>query len=753
MIPERPFGFPNRRIITATIQVLALFLAIIPVLTVNWFFYPQVFLKTISLYLIAGILFILYVCLIISNPSYFTNFFQRALEKKSFNLILLSVTVYVVLVTITNFFAENPYLSFFGSPNFAMGVVSLLCCYVCFVVLATIPKDKWFWDIFILLNVLVGIVLGIYAICEKFILGLPLIHATFSNPSRLAGYMVFIFFFSLILFNKEENFFKLLSILGLVISAFTVVISNIRGAILGLVVGLLFAGLVQLSKRYFSFNKKFIIFFWAGFLFLALGGFILLVSGKSIKNIENFFGRSVTIKTRIIAWDIAIKGIKDRPISGYGSEAFYVPFEKYFNPAYYEQYQDRPPTEHSFSLPHNKPLEVAVSSGIFALFSYLLIFLASFFLLIRKYWRLNDRISLLVGALLVSYFVHLFFLFDDVVSLLLFYSVLAFSTDIIYFAGREQQNNSVSATKNLPRFTAKHSYFVIAASVAAVAFFYWQFVFRLISANRAVAKTIAFCATDRYDQAKAALDELKKSNVFYLQEKGAFEIIQLLVVKSHSNNKISDQERIFSKDLVEFEVQNINKNPKRLYPYVNLARLINDTLADEPAYLELSRDLSVQALRRGSKRYETLFLLAEVYLHQGKNKEAKDMCLESIELHPNFGLIEYHCADILMKAGDFEAAKTHLDAAIEKGYANMQVYKKQVDLGTILGDYNYAAQSYERVIHQYEQKDLTFYSSLLNAYLQANENEKAKVLVEEIKRKFPEKLNQIYFLEKRLSVN
>jgi len=222
-----------------------------------------------------------------------------------------------------------------------------------------------------------------------------------------------------------------------------------RGAFLGLVVGVFVTALLVafFEKKNSSVRK---------YTFGVLGGIILLVGlfigFKNSPFIQNTEGlrrmasislTEQTTESRFMVWGMAIDGWKEHPILGWGQENFNLVFNKYYNPGMWSQ-------EQWFDRAHDIFLDWLIAGGLLGLLSYLMLFVVAVVLIwrpentqdpaltlwekIKNSWTRyregleTDRVlenSILTG-LLVAYFIHNIFVFDNLFSYILFFSLLAF---------------------------------------------------------------------------------------------------------------------------------------------------------------------------------------------------------------------------------------------------------------------------------------------------------------------------------------
>ncbi|OHA23615.1 MAG: hypothetical protein A3B08_04475 [Candidatus Taylorbacteria bacterium RIFCSPLOWO2_01_FULL_43_44] len=210
-----------------------------------------------------------------------------------------------------------------------------------------------------------------------------------------------------------------------------------RGAMLGLIGGLLLTALIIIvwGKGALMFRK--IAIGGAVLIVLSAGVFFIFKDSDFVKNNETL-GRLTSISTksgdaqaRFMVWNMARQGVKERPILGWGQEGFNYVFNKYYNPNMYlrEQWFDRT---------HNIVFDWLISAGILGLLGYLSLIVFAVVYVVGKAPRFFAKkmtepthpFSVTEKALLIgmisAYFFQNLFVFDNVVSYIMLFSLLAY---------------------------------------------------------------------------------------------------------------------------------------------------------------------------------------------------------------------------------------------------------------------------------------------------------------------------------------
>jgi tetratricopeptide (TPR) repeat protein len=205
-----------------------------------------------------------------------------------------------------------------------------------------------------------------------------------------------------------------------------------RGAILGLLGGLLVASLFGLLNKGNKFQRKLSIGYVTAFLVIVLG--FLAVKDTAFVRSSQVLNRFATIspselKTegRSFVWPIAVKGIGEHPILGWGQENFNYVFNEHYVPGMYR-------IEPWFDRAHNIFLDWAIAGGLLGLLSYLSLYIVLLYYVWKptaenqsgKQSGLSNSDKALITGLVAAYFFHNLFVFDHLISYILFISLLAF---------------------------------------------------------------------------------------------------------------------------------------------------------------------------------------------------------------------------------------------------------------------------------------------------------------------------------------
>lgn len=417
--------------------------AFVPIAVKSDFFFPFIYSKALLFRSVIEIIFLLYVWLAFLNTKY----------RPRINILTIAFSIYIGIVTVSSIIFGNFYLSFWGDVERSEGIITLLHLFALLLIISGIIKNKKDWLILFDITVLSSILVSFVALGQKlnwdFILnnGDPRISSTTGNPAYLASYLIFTIFFALFLyFQRSNKFLKFYYILIVLFEAFIITQTATRGAFIGLIAAL-FVGtflVVFFTNVNSKIKKGFTIF-----LLLSIVFGITVIANKeaswvkdniALQRMVNISLKDRTTETRLLTWNSAWQGIKEKPLLGWGYENFNIVFNKYFEPNIYEDASSRV----WFDRAHNVIFDRAVTGGILGLLAFLFISLYPVYFLGKKLMKErsnnNDEVenevalSVVFISLFVAYFVQNLFVFDSLIN----YIPLIFALGFIGFYDKEK---------------------------------------------------------------------------------------------------------------------------------------------------------------------------------------------------------------------------------------------------------------------------------------------------------------------------
>ncbi len=360
--------------------------------------------------------------------------------------IAWAVSAFLVVMLIADLGSENPFKSFWSNFERMEGFITLIHLGALFLAAGSLFKTEPLWNRFWQSSLVASVIMAAYGLFQladwaAIHQGSTRLDAALGNSAYLAVYMIFHVFIALFLLLRYvkkyagtsqwsawlPSLYGIVALLDLAVLYYTAT----RGALIGTALGIT---LIAVGLAFFEKEQKVLKQIGIGALIaivLATGALFVGKNSEFVRNSEvlSRFSQLATFNVKSIAqgegksrfkiWTMAWRGVQERPILGWGQESFNYLFYKYYSPEMYDQ-------EPWFDRAHNVFLDWLVAGGFLGLLSYLAIFAALIGLIWKKHmpFSLPERLTLM--ALVLAYFVHNIFVFDQLASYLYFFLVLAY---------------------------------------------------------------------------------------------------------------------------------------------------------------------------------------------------------------------------------------------------------------------------------------------------------------------------------------
>lgn len=403
-----------RNVILAGAFVLPFIFFIVP----GNMFFPFITGKNFAFRVLVEIMFGAWAALAILYPAY----------RPHKSLILISFAAFAGVIAVADIFGEGFLQSFWSNYERMDGLITLIHIGALLVILTTTIRTRGLYERLFDTSIVASIAMSLYGFAQlagKFAIhqGATRLDATFGNATYLAVYALFhIFLAALLSLRTGETWKRSFYGIAIALNLFILYHTATRGAMLGLLAGLIVAGAVYALKG--SGKGRKIAAGVIGGVIVFIGGFIAIKDAQFIREsqvLSRFASISLqdtTTQSRFIIWGMALEGWKEKPILGWGQEHFITVFNKYYKPELYKQ-------EPFFDRAHNVFLDWLISGGILGLLAYLAIFFIAAWTVFRSAIFTALESSIVIG-LLAAYFVQNLFVFDNLGSYILFAMMLGY---------------------------------------------------------------------------------------------------------------------------------------------------------------------------------------------------------------------------------------------------------------------------------------------------------------------------------------
>jgi len=616
----------NKQILRGVVLTGLFLIPFIPFPVSSAFFFPFITTKAFAWRIIVEIVFAAWLLLAFLDTAY--------RPKKS--LILYSILGFLAIIGLADIFGITPIKSFWSNFERMEGFITLLHLGMFFLVISSVFKEidwKRWWNV----SLAASFVMVLYSVLQ--IIGLKTINqggvrvdGTLGNAIYLAVYMLFHIFIAFLFMWREWKNVALRWVYGLLIitQVFILYYTATRGAILGLLGGLLVMAVLNIRNNENKFARKMGIVTLVGLLFL-VGGFFLIRNTNFVlsspvlsrfSSLSSLGTEEIKRQGRYFVWPMATEGFKERPILGWGQENFTYVFQKHYSPEMFH-------LEPWFDRAHNIFLDWMVAGGLLGLLSYLFLYVALVFSIWKKTtnWSYAEK-SILTG-LIAAYFFHNFFVFDHLVSYIVFFSLLAY----VHSRSEAPLSAHRQASGNLPvPVQEAGSRFMIALpaiSILLVSSLYFVNVkpimtnVFLIEALKSLQTPGKMAAATQYFQKAYNASRLGRPEVLEHMLANATNILQSDISMEEKNSFFS-----FVKDAALTRNEELTEDAR--YQLITGSFLSSTGFLDEALVsLERARELI-------PGKQQVYFEIGAAYINKKEPLQALQIFKEAYELAPNY---------------------------------------------------------------------------------------------------------------------
>ena len=721
----------------------------IPLYVANNLFFPFITGKAFLFRILVELAFALWLMLILRDKSYAPRF----------SPLLLSITVFTVIVFIADLMGMNAIRSLWSNFERMEGWVTIIHLWAYFLVLTgmfnsynnyssnsssnlSLGKDGKFqnensmrmWHWFLNMNIIIAVIIAIYGLVQ--LSGNAAIHqggvrldASLGNAIYLAVYMLFQTFFAVYMFfiakaKKIAGYSVLVWVYPILAILFTFILfeTATRGTILALIGG------VMLSLFLYSVfgkgeSKKWRLISGGAILVIILIGVIFWMN-RDAKFIQNnaVLGRLASIslsdtktQARGYIWPMAIDGVFDSTktaVIGLGQENFNYIFNEKYNPNMWghEQWFDRA---------HNVYLDWLVAGGILALLAYLSLYV----LAIISIWKSNMGIkskSIFTG-LIVGYAIHNVFVFDNLASYILFFTTLGFIHSMR--ENRPIKWLEINENRTEEQIIVRDYVFVPVIILLFLTCIYLINV-RPIQSNTRLAMALGQCSGGQPNA--ESYSKALKLDQYVANQEIREQLISCAgnVIRGNYSDDIKNNFYLITKQEIENQIKD-TPNDTRIY-------MIGATFFDGIGDYQTGKPLIEKAYELSPTKQTVMFELVQNYLNIGKEKEALDIIKKAYESAMDNRTAKIIYISILILNGQENKAielfgkekDLFIEPMIINTYFKMKNYKKVVDI-------------YKELIVK-EPNNLQYYSALVTAHLYNKQTFTAISTLQSMKDKFPQ---------------
>lgn len=561
-------------------------------------------------------------------------------------------------MVIANALAVNPHKAFWSNFERMDGFVTLVHVFAFFVVLGTMLTVEKLWRKWWLFFIAGATLLCGYAVLQ--LAGMAEIHqgssrvdASIGNAAYLAVYLLFATAVSLWQGLESKGWVRYTLFALSALSAVIIFATATRGAVLGL------AGAIGLGAALWVLEagRKKTRMAAAGVLLglLVLAGAFFAARDTAFVAQDPTLSRLASISladgaTRFTLWSMALEGVAERPVFGWGQEGFNYVFQKYYRPSLFAQ-------EPWFDRAHNTYIDWVIAGGIPALVLFLAVLGSAVIALYRKSVSRPERIILI--AALAAYGFQAIFVFDNLMSYIGLAALLAAAHAV---SGRESKR--LSALPEMRGQTAGTVLVPVGVTVAVA--LVW--IINVPSIAQA-AKLVSALGVGQQKPAEA-LAYFKEA----AQERGlgGQEVSEQFLTFASSMRMRGDVPEDVRKDIIVSALtqmqEQVVKTPTDARLRIQYATGLR-ALGQQQKSLEESERALVLSPKKQTIMMERGFELWEA----GKTKEARDLFVAMYALDPSFPNLAPYAAAGEFAVGNGDAAEKILMDAFNTIHIDSEV--------------------------------------------------------------------------------
>ncbi len=570
--------------------------------------------------------------------------------KKSY--ISWGLVAYFLAVLASIAVSVDPGLSFWGDAERMLGFFHLFHFLIFYFILITVFQTASDWRLFLMTSVAVATVISLIGVFGENV------YTRIGNTAYVSGYLIFNLFFAVLLFLRSpRNWWRWLYVPALGFMLWEFALTRTSGAIIGLAAGLLLAVLLLGILHRDAKRRR-----WSVVVFLiAVLGILAIFSQSESAWFQGSFLRNLTsekatFQTRLISWRGAAAEFRYHPLFGTGFGNYAIIFDKHFDPVFYNY--DK--VETYFDRAHNNLIDIASTTGLVGLITYLSIFVAAGYYLFKRFRASGGRAGgqsselIVIIALLAAYFVQNLAIFDSYTTYIGLMTTLGYiywlsqdSTEESAELGRQETAEGEAIGKRRLTVGSRWELSLLVLFLALMALVVYQYNYRPWRMLGGVIDGYG-----RILEGKLASGVLSYQAALIgtpLDQDGRVTLINLLTANPPLLQSLTETqaEQVLAYG-IELAEKNVAKNPFDSLSQLQLAQ-IRDTAA-RYFYQDLDRfnyysSLALEAieysLESSPGRVPVYVVKAQMQLARGEREEAIETLEYAISLNPAYS--EGHC--------------------------------------------------------------------------------------------------------------
>jgi O-antigen ligase/tetratricopeptide (TPR) repeat protein len=605
--------------------------------------------------------------------------------------VIVSVIVYLSALLLTLFAAQDAQLSFWSTEVRMTGIVFVMHCVAWFLVLSSVFRTRKEWRSVLGLITAVSTVMAVIGIAQSAMSGFSgAAIGALGNQSYFAAFLLVTAFIAGYLRIGSSGRARQLLGLSFALQILAIMLTGSRGALVTLGVCLV-AGVIgfTLSSNIRSGKKFLMVVVTAMLLSAVVGGFIWMRSPSGRAWSENaplpYFVKRTALKNfgedRIVLWDIAVKGIAEKPIFGHGGGQFEAVFSRYYDPygpgqsVFHERWFDKA---------HNQYLDSMIEFGLVGTVPFIIIWMVVLFGLARAFMRTDSlrekqKLTMLVLSIF-GYLVYSVFIFDTTSQLIVLYALLAYLVIVLRESSGGMDMELESApVRNARKLSKRVVVFLVPVALVGA----WFMDIRPMVAASRLHQANQLMKTNR----SAAVEELPHALSGFNPYVYGFRLksISAIIPFAESVHVVSDQMESLLRVLASESAKNAEARPTDIRSVLSAAvmhRLLGEYSSEE---LDKAEKYATEAEKIAPGNQAVYQEQAEIELLRGNTDKAIELLHKSLSMVFNSqqthkGVVHFRLSCAYAMKGDLEEMYRHLDLANGYGFRSQHDVRLAISL-------------------------------------------------------------------------
>lgn len=647
------YGMNESPVPVRVARYLLLSTVIVPLIVVASLFFPYIVPRTIFFRTVVELTVAIFIYLLATRD-------WRI--RTHVDLFFWGLAAFVGASALSALFSPARNRAMFGDFE-RMGGVWALLHYLMFYALLRVffrPKE---WTLFANLSLGVSAVVSAIAIYEGSHRSGAV--STVGNSGLLALYLFFGVGLAVYLaFRVERKWLKPVFALAALLNIYAIVLSHNRSSLLGLAVAAAVAGAVYFflgakhRKAIAALGLVLVVSFG-----LALTLVIKAPDSWAAKHMPGALARvGASEANRLVLWNAALEGFRDRPLVGYGPENFHLAWSANFQPKVYSV-----TTEQRVDRAHNIMLEVLSTTGVIGFVAFLAMWAALFFSvsagLREKVLTLSEGTFFV--ALSAGYLIALGFWFIDVNSFVPWIALTAFLASKLS-GGQVMEFESFRPMELRTKLVLGGAFAAIAASL-------WLHTFETVRVSRLLYRT-QIAQSDMPTTLHLFFKVFdspapQSTHTPYLFGRYMGWLVPRLNKHEMSSSTRPLLDTAFAQGIVEMEKER-KRDPRNELIYLQQARLalLASAYYGHPGFYNHAVKSLEQAVQLSPKRVQPKLVMAYTLMMGKQFDEAEIQLRDAQAIYPQSGQIYYYLGELYRLRGDPLQARAALDTSLNLGH-------------------------------------------------------------------------------------